>query len=211
MLKIHFRDESNNGFMASFCKHRSPARPPSLQLLARKHDPQTQSATHPELKQTPDSHQGRMNQRADVLQGTQTDVCAWKVFNVSSCRVHFSFPLQSLKALRSDKGHKVHQWTVQLWLQCVYLVTLPECTGLWMLLDQPWPWTVSAWYEHEKSHEAWVKFTSVQPASPITNTLLIINVKKCYNEKVSELWFYSSRYFEKVCTSLVITPDPVRL
>lgn len=111
----------------------------------RKHDPQTQSATHPELKQTPDSHQGRINQRADVLQGTQTDVCAWKVFNVSSCRVHFSFQLQSLKALRSDKGHKVHQWTVQLWLQCVYLVTLPECTGLWMLLDQPWPRTVSAW------------------------------------------------------------------
>lgn len=53
----------------------------------------------------------------------------------AECIFHSS--LQSLKALRSEKGHKVHQRTVQLWLRSVYLVTLPECTGLWMHLEQP--------------------------------------------------------------------------
>lgn len=93
LLQKHFGDESSTTVSWLPFKNTEVLLDPCFwNYWPENTDPQTQSATHPELKQTPDSHQGHINERADVLQGTKTNVCAWKVFNVFSCRVHFSYP-----------------------------------------------------------------------------------------------------------------------
>lgn len=56
-------------------------------------DPKTQSTNHPELRQTTDPPPGRFTERLNVLQGTQANMCAWKVFKVLSVRAHFSLCL----------------------------------------------------------------------------------------------------------------------
>lgn len=54
----------------------------------KKNEPKTQNTTHPELKQTSDSHPGHINVRTSSWEN-KASVCTWKVFNVFSRPAHF--------------------------------------------------------------------------------------------------------------------------
>lgn len=91
-----FGKQSDNSRAASLQTHSRPARSRSCSYWPGNTDPQTQSATRPEPKQTAESRRGPCGPACPRPPGSWTSAHAWKVFNVLSWLLQFSSPATKL-------------------------------------------------------------------------------------------------------------------